>query len=114
MDSIYDLLGSMSDMFKSVEAYLLAIPDMFDDLLAHLHYWYIKGKLTFALFFIELSYNTAKVFLNEIGFNRLIETSFNALPDELRYYAFLFKVPDAITLYMNCLSTALVMRLSRW
>ncbi|EHU9451545.1 DUF2523 domain-containing protein, partial [Vibrio vulnificus] len=52
--------------------------------------------------------------LNDIGFNQMIATSFNALPSELRYYAFLFKIPQAISIYFNCLATAFVLRMTRF
>ncbi|MDV2391259.1 DUF2523 family protein, partial [Vibrio cholerae] len=52
--------------------------------------------------------------LNDIGFNDMLASFFNALPDEIRYYAFIFKIPQAIGIYFNCLATAFVWKITRF
>ncbi|TOK31674.1 DUF2523 domain-containing protein, partial [Vibrio parahaemolyticus] len=48
-----------------------------------------------------------------IGFSALFSQLFNLLPSELRYWGVLFKVPEGMAIYVNCATTALVMRMSR-
>jgi len=43
----------------------------------------------------------------------VVASAFNALPDELRYYAYAFGVPHAIGVYFNFLSTGFVMKMLR-
>ncbi|WP_234911469.1 DUF2523 family protein, partial [Vibrio anguillarum] len=40
--------------------------------------------------------------------------TFNALPDELRFYAFLFKIPQAINIIFTGFTTAFVISVSRF
>ncbi|MBF4228091.1 DUF2523 domain-containing protein, partial [Vibrio anguillarum] len=49
-----------------------------------------------------------------IGFTQIIILTFNALPDELRFYAFLFKIPQAINIIFTGFTTAFVISVSRF
>ncbi|TKF60224.1 DUF2523 domain-containing protein [Vibrio kanaloae] len=83
------------------------------DLFSYIQIFIIKMKLKAELEFIKLSYNSAKILLNEIGFNEMLSSAFNALPDELRFYAFKFGFPQGLAVWANFFTTALVMRMSR-
>ncbi|AZS26400.1 DUF2523 domain-containing protein [Vibrio anguillarum] len=63
---------------------------------------------------LSVSYKTASYLLNEIGFTQIIILTFNALPDELRFYAFLFKIPQAINIIFTGFTTAFVISVSRF
>ena len=99
-------MAFITDFFK-------AIPQMTLDLFSYIQIFMIKMKLKAELEFIKLSYNSAQILLKEIGFNDILSKAFNALPDELRFYAFKFGVPQGLAVWANFFTTALVMRLSR-
>ncbi len=113
MQFLYDLLGSVSDFGQTTIDFFNSIPDMFMQIMAWLNLWYIKIKLYFLIQSVKLSYATAQLLLEDIGFNEMIKLAWNALPSELRYYGHLFGVPKALTVVSNCIATSLVMRLSK-
>ncbi|GLO63657.1 hypothetical protein MACH09_41650 [Vibrio sp. MACH09] len=113
MQELYNLVGYISDVGNTVFDFFQSIPDMFTQLLTYINYLFIKVKIYFLIKSIEMSFRVAQLLLEDIGFNLLVETAFNALPSELRYYAHLFGIPKALTLVGNCVGTALVMRISR-
>lgn len=114
MDTLYNSLFSLMDFLSSIPDFFNTIPDMFLDFMAYLNLWYLKVKLFFMIMMIQISYETAVLLLDEIGFNTLIQTAFNALPSELRFYAHEFGVVRGLTMFFNCFTTALVMRFSDW
>lgn len=107
------LLSFFSDTYSTVIAFFTALPDMAYNVLSYFHLWYIEASLTSRIFFVRVAFTTAQTLLQEIGFNTLLSSTFNALPDEIRYYAYLFNVPEAISVYFNLVTTALVLRLSK-
>ncbi|HDY8186565.1 TPA: DUF2523 domain-containing protein [Vibrio vulnificus] len=114
MQYILDFLAWLTSIGDTVVTFITQIPDYFRQLHIWLNAWYIKMKLYFFIMSLQLAYDTAVYLLNDIGFNQMISSSFNALPSELRYYAFLFKIPQAISIYFNCLATAFVLRMTRF
>ncbi|AUI86139.1 DUF2523 domain-containing protein [Vibrio azureus] len=74
---------------------------------------WIKMKLTAQLYMLRTSFLVAKTLLEDIGFATLFTELFNQLPLEVKYWAHLFKVPEGISLYVNCFTTAIVIRMSR-
>lgn len=113
MDFLLSLVQGLGDFGQTVVDFFNHIPTWFEDLFIYLNAWYIKMKLYFLLMSLELSYKTAQFLLNEIGFTQLVVSAFNALPSELRYYAFLFQVPQALNVYFTCMATGFVIRISR-
>lgn len=113
MDFLLSLVQGLGDFGQTVIDFFNHIPTWFEDLFIYLNAWYIKMKLYFLLMSLELSYKTAQFLLNEIGFTQLVVSAFNALPSELRYYAFLFQVPQALNVYFTCMATGFVIRISR-
>lgn len=113
MEYIYSFIDWISFQFAFVTDFLKAIPQMLLDLFSYIQIFIIKMKLKAELEFIKLSYNSAKILLNEIGFNEMLSSAFNALPDELRFYAFKFGFPQGLAVWANFFTTALVMRMSR-
>lgn len=113
MQYILDFLAFLSSIGDTLVEFFKAIPDYFNQFFVFLNAWYIKIKLYFFIMSLQFAYDTAQYLLNDIGFNDLISSTFNALPSELRYYAFLFRIPQAISIYFNCLATAFVLRMTR-
>ncbi|MDH5959694.1 DUF2523 domain-containing protein, partial [Vibrio aestuarianus] len=74
----------------------------------------IKLKLKWMVYSLAIAYKTASYLLNEIGFTQIIVMTFNALPDEIRFYAFLFKIPQAINIIFTGFTTAFVLSVSRF
>lgn len=108
-----DFWQSIMDGMDSVVNFVTAAPSYFEQLVTYINLWILKAYLVIKVYFIRSAYLLAVALLDEIGFNVILSELFNALPSELRYYAFLFKIPDAISIYFNCAATALVMRLMR-
>ncbi|CAH6804376.1 DUF2523 domain-containing protein [Vibrio sp. 10N.286.55.E10] len=113
MDYIYSFIDWISLQMSFITDFFKAIPQMTLDLFSYIQIFMIKMKLKAELEFIKLSYNSAQILLKEIGFNDILSKAFNALPDELRFYAFKFGVPQGLAVWANFFTTALVMRLSR-
>ncbi|ROO77321.1 DUF2523 domain-containing protein [Vibrio crassostreae] len=113
MDYIYSFIDWISLQMAFITDFFKAIPQMTLDLFSYIQIFMIKIKLKAELEFIKLSYNSAQILLKEIGFNDILSKAFNALPDELRFYAFKFGVPQGLAVWANFFTTALVMRLSR-
>ena len=113
MDYIYSFIDWISFQMSFITDFFEAIPQMTLDLFSYIQIFMIKMKLKAELEFIKLSYNSAQILLQEIGFNDLLASVFNSLPDELRFYAFKFGFPQAIAVWANFFTTALVMRFSR-
>lgn len=103
----------ISNIGGEILAYFDSIPVFFRDLRVWWEVQWIKIKLAFAVEFLKMSYLVATALLDEIGFSTLFSELFNALPSELRYWGTLFRVPEGMALYVNCATTALVMRMSR-
>lgn len=113
METILTLLQNLGDAGQTVVDFFDSTPDYFDQIFIYLNAWYIKIRLVLLIKYLELSYRTAEFLLNEIGVTRLIINTFNALPSEMRYYAFLFKVPQAISIYLNFIATGFVLKMTK-
>ncbi|AYV19808.1 DUF2523 family protein [Vibrio mediterranei] len=113
MELIYNLLGWISDAFASVLDFIEMIPTMLEESFSYLQLIWIKLKVYWYIQLIQLSYSTATILLSEIGFNSALTMAFNSLPSEIRFYAFAFGIPKAISIYANFFTTAFVMRISR-
>ncbi len=113
MDWLMDILEPIANFGSTIVDFIAYIPEYFKQFFIYLNAWYVKVKFTFLIYSIEFAYETAQYLLAEIGFNELLQSLFNRLPSELRYYAFLFKIPEAISIYINCMATAFVLRLQR-
>lgn len=113
MEFLLNLVQSLGDFGQTIVDFFNNIPNWFESLFIYLNAWYIKIKLYFFILSLELSYKTASYLLNDIGFTALVVQAFNSLPSELRYYAFLFQVPQALNIYFTCLVTGFVMRFSK-
>ncbi|MCG7500065.1 DUF2523 domain-containing protein [Vibrio sp. Of7-15] len=114
MDFIYESLKSVMDALSVIPDFFNALPDLFVEFMAYINLWYLKLKFSAQIVVLRISYETALLLLKEIGFNTMLETLFNKLPSELRFYAFEFGFVDGITLYFNVVTTAFVMRMSNW
>ncbi|ARC92169.1 DUF2523 domain-containing protein [Vibrio coralliilyticus] len=113
MEFILSLLQGLGDAGQTVIDFFSNAPNWFEQIFIYLNAWYVKIRLYMLIKYIEMSYRTAEFLLNEIGFAEFIISAFNALPSEIRYYAFLFKIPQAINVYFNFLATGFVMKMSR-
>lgn len=105
-DSIFGLFENLMNYFDGIDSY-------FEAIFVWLQTWYLKMKLHVKLMFIRTSYLVAVNLLSDLGFNTLLSELFNALPSELRYWATLFSFREGFSLYLNCATTAFVMRISR-
>jgi len=113
MAYLFDFIDWFSTQMSFVTDFFKSIPQMTLDLFSYIQIFMIKMKLKAELEFIKLSYNSAQILLQEIGFNDVLSRVFNALPDELRFYAFKFGFPQGLAVWANFFTTALVMRFSR-
>ncbi|MGG5575215.1 DUF2523 family protein [Vibrio diazotrophicus] len=113
MQFILDLISGLSDVGQTVVEFFDFIPTYFQQLMAYINVWYIKAKLTWLIWTMQVYYTTAQLLLEEIGFNSVVASAFNSLPSELRYYAHAFGLPNAIGVYFNFLSTGFVMKMLR-
>ncbi|WP_423841134.1 DUF2523 family protein [Vibrio mytili] len=98
---------------STVLNYFDNIDSYFDAFFVWLQYWWLKMKFWAAIKFLKISFLLATTLLDEIGFKTLFTDLFNMLPSELRYWGILFKVPDGVAIYMNCVTTSIIMRMSR-
>ncbi len=110
MTDFFQLMANFGD---TIYNYLTNMGNFFDQIMVWLQTWWIKMKLMVAIEFLKTSYLVATSLLDEIGFSALFSQLFNLLPSELRYWGVLFKVPEGMAIYVNCATTALVMRMSR-
>lgn len=110
MTDFFQLMANFGD---TIYNYLTNMGNFFDQIMVWLQTWWIKMKLMVAIEFLKVSYLIATSLLDEIGFSALFSQLFNLLPSELRYWGVLFKVPEGMAIYVNCATTALVMRMSR-
>lgn len=113
MQWLMDLINSIGDIGQTVVDFLDFVPTYFQQLVAYINVWYIKLKLVGLIWTMQVYYATAQILLEEIGFTQAIASAFNALPDELRYYAHAFGLPRAISTYFNFLATGFVMKMLR-
>lgn len=113
MEWLNSALNFFTDLGQTVVDFFNAAPSIFQEIVSYWQLLVMKAKVTSYLWWLQVSYNTAQILLNELGFNQLISWAFNSLNDELRYYAFLFGIPKAITIYINFFTTAFVMRMTR-
>lgn len=113
MDWINDALNYLSNGFQTIVDFISAIPIMLERLLSYIQLYILKSKITGYIWFLEISYRSAQILLEELGFNELLVSVFNGLSPELRYYAYLFGIPQAITIFTNFFTTAFVMRMTR-
>ncbi|KJY87358.1 accessory cholera enterotoxin [Vibrio neptunius] len=113
METILSLLQSLGDAGQTVVDFFHAAPSWFEQIFIYLNAWYVKIRLVILIKYLELTYRTAEYLLNEIGVTQLIIDTFNALPSEVRFYAFLFKVPQAISIYLNFIATGFVIKITR-
>ncbi|CAH8240474.1 conserved hypothetical protein [Vibrio aestuarianus] len=114
METILLILQSIGDFFQTIIDFFLNIPSYFEQATVFANAFYIKLKLKWMVYSIALAYKTASYLLNEIGFTQIIVMTFNALPDEIRFYAFLFKIPQAINIIFTGFTTAFVLSVSRF
>lgn len=110
---MFDWFNYISHATETVINFFNYIPSYFEAFFIYLEVWWIKIKVTTAIYFLRTSFLVATALLDDIGFNTLFAELFNKLPSELRYWATLFKVPEGVSLYVNCATTALVLRMSR-
>ena len=110
---VVEFFQYVSDVGGHILGYFDNIPIYFQQIRVWWEVFWIKLKLGFAVEFLKLSYLVAQALLDEIGFSSLFTKLFNALPSELRYWGVLFKIPEGLAIYVNCATTALVMRMSR-
>lgn len=110
---MYEFFDYMANVGATALGYLEGLPTFFDDFFVWLEVWWIKAKLSASLYFVKISFLVAKTLLEEIGFATLFVELFNKLPSEIRYWFTLYKVPQGFSLYVNCATTAMVMRMSR-
>ncbi|HHP0486565.1 TPA: DUF2523 family protein [Vibrio harveyi] len=103
----------MANVGATVLDYMNNLDSMFDQFFVWLQVWWIKARLSASLYFVKISFLVAKSLLEEIGFASLFVELFNKLPSELRYWFNLYKVPQGFSIYANCATTAIVMRMSR-
>ncbi|MDN3699343.1 MULTISPECIES: DUF2523 family protein [Vibrio] len=113
MEWLNTALNYLSNGFQTVIDFIAAIPYMFENLLSYIQLYMLKAKITGYIWWLEISYRSAQILLEEIGFNELLVTVFNGLSPEIRYYAYLFGIPQAITIFTNFFTTAFVMRMTR-
>ncbi|EKO3371736.1 DUF2523 domain-containing protein [Vibrio fluvialis] len=113
MQFLVDLISSIGDLGQTVVDFFNFIPTYFQQFIAYLNAWYIHKKLEWLIWSMQIYYLTAKILLEEIGFTQAIASAFNALPDELRYYAHAFGLPRAISVYFNFVATGFVMKMLR-
>ncbi len=113
MDYIQGFIDWFSGAFQSMVDFIDYIPDMFTEILSYLQLWYVKFKIASQIQFLTISYHTAELLLEDLGFQTLLVTAFNSLPDEVRYYAYAFGIPKGLSVIVNCFTTAFVMRMSR-
>ncbi|EKO3715623.1 DUF2523 family protein [Vibrio metschnikovii] len=114
MESIYLIIQSIGDFFQSIIDFILNIPAYFEQFVIFVYAWYINIKLKWMIYSLAFYYKVASYLLNEIGFTQLIVMTFNALPDEIRYYAFLFKIPQALNIIFTAFTTAFVLTVRRF
>ncbi|MGX1924979.1 DUF2523 domain-containing protein [Vibrio sp. NH-7] len=113
METLYSFIDWISLQANTVVGFFESIPVMMTDLFSYIQLFVIKMKIYFQIQFIQLSYNTAQLLLEEIGFNDLLAATFNAMPSELRFYAFKFGLPQGLSILANFFTTAFVMRMTR-
>lgn len=114
MESLLLIVQSIGDFFQTIIDFFLNIPDYFEQLTVFINAYYIKLKFKWMVYSLVFAYKTASYLLNDIGFTQIIILTFNALPDELRFYAFLFKIPQAINIIFTGFTTAFVISVSRF
>ncbi|MCG9544801.1 MULTISPECIES: DUF2523 family protein [Vibrio] len=113
METIYAFFNWISLQFQFIYDFFQSIPQMTMDLFSYIQLFVLKLKLKAELEFIKLSYNSAKILLEELGFNDILAATFNAMPDEIRFYAFKFGIPQGLSILANFFTTAFVMRMTR-
>lgn len=110
---MFDFFQYVANVGDTILNYLNDIGGYFDQFFVWLQTWWVKMKLVVAIEFLKVSYLVATNLLTELGFASVFSDLFNKLPSELRYWGNLFKIPEGVALYVNCATTALVMKMSR-
>lgn len=113
METLFSFIDWVTLQFHYMVTFIESIPSMFTDLMSYIQLYYIKLKIYGQIEFIKLSYNTAQILLQELGFNDVLTMAFNSLPSELRFYAFKFGLPEGLSILANFFTTAFVMRMSK-
>ncbi|WP_167522343.1 DUF2523 domain-containing protein [Vibrio atypicus] len=113
METLYSFFNWISLQVDIIVSFFESIPLMLQDLFSYIQLFIIKMKIHAQIRFIQLSFNTAKILLEEIGFNDILAATFNAMPSELRFYAFKFGIPQGLSILANFFTTSFVMRMTR-
>jgi len=113
MDALHSFLNWSAEQFQFFTDFIFGIPQMMLDLFSYVQLFILKMTLMSQIEFIKLSYNSARILLQEIGFNDALKTAFNLLPSELRFYAYKFGIPQGLAILANFFTTGFVMRMTR-
>ncbi|MEZ8039630.1 MULTISPECIES: DUF2523 family protein [Vibrio] len=113
MDTIFAFFDWVSTQFQVVVDFIKSLPYIFSNIFSYIQLFYLKMKIAGQIEFIKMSYVTAQMLLQEIGFNDLLAATFNAMPSEIRFYAFKFGIPQGLSIVANFFTTGFVMRMTR-
>ncbi|MBW3697029.1 DUF2523 domain-containing protein [Vibrio sp. T187] len=113
MEALTTFLNWSAEQFQFFSDFLVGIPQMMMDLFSYVQLFFLKLTIMAQIEFMKLSYNSARILLQEIGFNDALKTAFNMLPSEIRFYAFKFGVPQGLSILANFFTTGFVMRMTR-
>lgn len=113
MQFILDILAALGDVATTIKDFFVYLFSSLENIFVYLEAWVVKVKFYFIIYSLKFTYEVASYLLEDIGFNALLTSSFNALPDEVRYYAYAFKLPQALSIYFNCVATAFVLKIQR-
>ncbi len=113
MQFILDLLSGLGDIAQTIKDFFVYIYSSLENIFVYLQAQYVKMKFYFIIYSLKFTYEVAEYLLKDIGFSSLLTSGFNQLPDEVRYYANAFKLPQALNIYFNCVATAFVLKIQR-
>lgn len=114
MDMIYSLLSFLSDAGQSVVDFIGLIDDWVANIFVYVSYYAIKLWLQMKILGITLALDVARLLLADYGVYSLMDSSFNALPTDVRYILHQFGVVTGIRIIIDAVGTGLVLRVMGW
>ena len=111
---MFNFFEYIGDAFHLITDFFSSLGDIFSDLVTYGYSFYVYLKLKGFYSLLEISFNVAQLFINELGFAEIINMIFSNLPSEILYYFNIFGIPQGFSLFCNLAVTGFVLKIIRF
>lgn len=114
MEFIYSAIEYLSLVAHSIGEFIGLIGDWLHNIFAYAAKWLIVIWFDIKIATIKLSMSIARALLSDYGVYNLAQSSFNALPADVRYILNAFGFTTGLRVIFDAFATSLVMRFFGW